>query len=262
MTVSVFYYKINLSMSKGDGVLDKGQKRSYALNFAAFICFSLALVLVVLLRLFQFDSVVIWYNKYTETLKNFEAMIQSYGASWLSVGIIFLNFLVKAIIPWFPISCICVVSGVLFKWYYAFLINIAGLVLLFTVRFFWGRRFGGGNAEKILAKYDRAHNFIDSSRFGSSLVLFLLRLFPCLPINAVSQLYSTTGISYLKYLLVSLAGFSYKLFSYTIIGHNVYDPLSANFIVPLILLLMFSGLALLALNGVFNITALKKSKSK
>lgn len=242
--------------------MDKGQKRSYALNFAAFICFSFALVLVILLRLFQFDSVMIWYNKYTDTLNHFETTIQSYGATWISVLIILLNFFVKAVIPWFPISCICVVSGLLFKWYYAFLINIAGLVLLFTVRFFWGRRFGGGNAEKILAKYDRAHNFIDSSKYGSALVLFFLRLFPCLPINAVSQLYATTSIGYIKYLLVSLAGFSYKLFSYTIIGHNVYDPLSAKFIVPLILLFMFSGLALLALNGVFNITALKKSKLK
>lgn len=242
--------------------MNKEQKRSYALNFAAFICFTLALVLIVLLRLFQYDSVVQWYNKYTDTLNNFEANIQAYGATWVSVGIILLNFLVKSIIPWFPISCICVASGVLFKWYYALAINIAGLVLLFTIRFFWGRRFGGGNAEKILSKYDRAHNFIDSSKFGSSVVLFSLRLFPFLPINAVSQLYGTTGISYIKYLLVSLCGFSYKLFSYTIIGRNVYDPMSAKFIVPLILLFMFSGLALLALNGVFNITSFKKNKLK
>lgn len=214
----------------------------------------IAFILIVLLRLFQFESVIEWYDKYTQTLDSFEQWMQANGATWYSVMIILANFFLKAIIPWFPISCICVASGVLFEWYYAIIINICGLAILFTIKYFWGKRFGGGNAEKILSKYDRAHKFIDSSKLGSTLVLFVLRLCPSLPINSVSQLYGTTDITYTKYLIVSLLGFSYKLFSYTLIGRSVFDPMSAKFVVPLILLFFFSGIVLLGLNGVIGLT--------
>lgn len=241
--------------------LNKKQSRSNILNLAAFICFTLALILLVLLRLFQIDSVVMWYNKYTDTLASYEKWIQANGTTWFSVIMILVNFIIKSVIPWFPISCICVAAGVLFPWYYALAINIVGLILLFTIRFFWGRRFGGGNAEKILSKYDSAHKFIDSSKLGSKMVLFFVRLFPCLPINSVSQLYGTTTIDYWKYLTVSLIGFSYKLCSYTLIGHNVYDPMSASFVLPFVLLFLLSGIVILALNGVISITVGTKKKA-
>lgn len=188
---------------------------------------------------------------------SYEHWIQQNGSTLFSVLIILANFFVKSVIPWFPISCIMVAAGVLFKWYYALLINICGLVILFTIRYYWGKRFGGGNAEKILAKYDKAHSFIEKGKLGSTIVLFSTRLIPCLPINAVSQLYGTTGIEYYKYLLISLAGFSYKLFSYTIIGHNVYDPLSAKFIVPFILLFVFTGVVLLTLSGAISFSSVR-----
>lgn len=233
--------------------LNKNKSRVYMLNTMAFICFLLALVLIVLLRVFRLDTFLEWYARYNDTLLTYEIWMQTYGATWISVLSILVNYALKALIPWFPIPCLCVVSGVLFEWYYALLINIAGMIILFTIKFFWGRKFGGGNAEKILAKYDTAHNFIDSSKLGSRLVLFVLRFVPCVPVNSVSCLYGTTNIPYYKYIVISVLGFTYKLFSYTIIGRNVFDPASASFIVPFILLLIFSGMVLLTLSGAFGI---------
>lgn len=240
----------------------KKKTRTYVLNFIAFICFLTALALLVMLRLFQLDRVVEWYNKYTDTLKNFELWIQSNGSTWLSVLIILLNYALKAVIPWFPLSCICVAVGAIFKWYYALAINAVGMAVLFTIKFYWGKSYGGGNAEKILSKYDRAHTLVDNSKLGSTVILFLLRLVPATPVNSVSQLYGTTGINFWKYLLVSLAGFSYKLFSYTTIGHNVFDPMSASFIIPIIFLCLFTGIVVLSLNGVISLTKLTRPKSK
>ena len=232
------------------------KSKTYALNFIAFICFVLALALIVLLRVFNHESFIRWYSKYVDTLASYEKWMLTYGATFTSVFLILLNFFLKAAIPWFPIACICVASGVLFEWYYALLINIAGAVILFTSKFYWGRRFGGGNAEKILSKYETAYEFIDKSRLGSGAVLFFLRLVPCVPVNSVSCLYGSTDISYPRYIILSLLGYTYKLFSYTLIGRSVYDPASASFIVPLILLLIFSGMMLLSLSGALELTSM------
>ncbi len=237
--------------------MKKEKSIRYILNVSAFFCFVFALVLAILLRLFRQEQFLEWYSKYTDTLLSYEIWMQAYGASAVSVIFILLNYTVKAVIPWFPISCICVVSGALFSWYYAIIINIAGLIILFSIKFFWGRKFGGGNAEKILRKYDTVYNFIDKSKTGSPLVLFVLRLIPGVSLNSVSGLYGATDISYHTFLWVSIGGFAYKLFSYTVIGRNVFDPASASFIVPIMVLSVFTGMALLAVSGVLSISPLK-----
>ena len=236
--------------------MKKKKSKTYALNFIAFICFLLALALIILLRVFNHESFIRWYSKYVDTLASYEEWMLTYGASITSVILILVNFFLKAVIPWFPIACICVASGVLFEWYHAMLINLAGMIILFSAKFFWGRRFGGGNAEKILSKYETAYEFIEESRLGSGAVLFFLRLVPCVPVNSVSSLYGSTDITYLRYIIFSVLGYSYKLFSYTLIGRSVYDPASASFIVPLILLLIFSGMVLLSLSGALELTSM------
>ena len=227
----------------------KSKKAKFSLSFAAFICFLVALALTVLLRAFKDESFLLWYGKYTDTLLYYEQWMQTYGATWISALLILANYVLKALLPWFPISCICFVSGVLFKWYYAMLINVAGLAILFTIKYFWGKRFGAGNAEKILAKSSRVSELIDSGKLGSNIVLFGLRFSPIVPINSVSCIYGTTDIRYPQYIIVSLAGFSYKLFSYTLIGRSVFDPASASFIVPFIVLFVLTGLVLLFLSA-------------
>lgn len=138
----------------------------------------------------------------------------------------------------------------LFKWYIAIPLNLIGVGIYFTAKFLWGRKHGGGNAEKILAKYDSAHRFIDSSKAGSKIVLFFSRLIPCIPIGSVSVLYGSTEIKFIEYIAISLIGFLYKIVSYVIIGRNVFDPATAGFIVPFIPLLLVSGFVLLSIGEI------------
>lgn len=234
--------------------MNKEKARSRALNISAFVCFALSVVLLIMLQLLKIESIAEWYSRLTEILMDFEKTIENLDNRWIIILVIELNFLAKSVIPWVPISCICVISGVVFHWPIALVINISGLIMLFTVRYLWGKHLGGGNAEKILAKYKKAYAFIDLNRYGSPLMLFGFRFIPCLPINSISQLYGSLEFSFAKYLIISLVGFSYKLFSYTIIGRNVYDPLSAKFIVPSIMLFFISGIVLLMINGVIHAT--------
>lgn len=237
--------------------MKKSKSWSYTLKLMALFCFVIVFALLVLLRVFSTDSFVRWYDKYTETLNSFEIWIENYGATPVAVMIIIINYAMKAVIPWFPVSCICVASAVIFKWYDALIINVIGLSLLFMLKFFWGKRFGGGNAEKLLMKYDSAHRLVDESKLGSGVVLFFTRLLPNIPINSISCIYGTTDMPLWKFVLISDMGFLYKLISYIIIGRNVFDPASASFIVPFIPLIFASGVIFLSLSSAF-----KTSKSK
>lgn len=232
------------------------------MSIASAACFLIAVLLVVLLQLLKIDSISQWYGKYTDTLIRFEKNIETMDNRWLAVIVIELNFIIKAIIPWLPISFLCVISGAMFKWYFAILINLVGLSMLFTIRYFWGRHFGGGNAHKFIAKYEKVDDIIRNDKVGRPLVLFGARLIPCIPINTISQIYGAINYKYWKYMLISLTGFAYKLFSYTVIGRNVYDPLSAKFILPIIPLFLISGLALLILNGAITVTVTARKRIK
>lgn len=238
--------------------MKKGERARFrALNIASAACFLIAVLLVVALKLLQTESIAQWYSRFTDTLMRFEQNIENLDNKWLAILIIEFNFIVKAIMPWVPISCLMVISGVMFKWYIALLINVLGLFMLFSIRYYWGVRFGGGNAKKLLSKSNEAYKFVTNQNVGSPLVLFSVRFVPCLPINTISQVYGSLGYEYWKYLLVSFAGFAYKLFSYTVIGRNVYDPLSAKFILPFVPLFLFASVGLLVINGAmtFTITA-------
>ena len=235
----------------------KSRKIGNLFNALAFFSFALAIALVVLLRVFATEEFHRWYAQYNETLNSYEHWIETYGATVIAVAVILINYLIKSFVPWFPISCICVASAVIFRWYIAATINVAGLAVFFAVRFLKGRKHGGGKAERLLEKYDRPHRFIESGKAGSKVLLFFARLIPGVPLGAVSVFYGSTKISFREYLIVSLCGISYKLFSYITIGRHVFDPASISFIGPFIPLLVLAGLVLLSLGGVISMATQK-----
>ncbi len=241
---------------------DKEKARFRALNIASGVCFLIAILLIVLLRLLKIDSISQWYGKYTDSLMRFEQNIENMDNRWLAVLVIELNFVIKAIIPWLPISFLCVISGVMFKWYIAIPINLLGLWILFTVKYYWGKSIGGGNIHKFITRYEKVYDIIKNDKVGRPLILFGARLIPCVPINSISQIYGAIDYEYWKYILISLGGFSYKLFSYTVIGRNVYDPLSTSFILPFIPLFLISSVALLVLNGAITVTVTARKRIK
>ena len=55
-----------------------------------------------------------------------------------------------------------------------------------------------------------------------------------------------------------------RIISYTFVGRNVYDPLSPEFIVPIMILAFASGISLVCVNGMWRWieTAVRKAKVK
>lgn len=227
------------------------------------VCFVISIALIVTIRLLHTDSIAQWYTRWTGALVSYEKSVENIDEKWIAALFIEANFILKSFIPWLPVSLLCFATGVIFKWYIAIPINIIGLASQMTIKYFWGKWRGGGNAEKLLSKNEAVYKIVSqNNKIGSPIALFFSRFVPCMPINAVSQLYGSYDFEYWKYLLISILGFSYKLYSYTLVGRNVFDPLATRVLLPLIPLFLFSGIALLCFNGAFTVTTTARDKIK
>lgn len=242
---------------------DKKKTVTRIVYIAAVFCFIMAVALVILIRLLHTDSIAQWYEKWTGALVSYEKSVENIDEKWIAALFIETNFILKSFIPWLPISLLCFATGVIFKWYIAIPLNIIGLATQFTIKYFWGRWRGGGNAEKLLLKNEAVYKVVSpNNKIGSPIALFFSRFIPCMPVNAVSQLYGAYDFDLWRYLLISLLGFSYKLYSYTLIGRNVFDPLATRVLLPLIPLFLFSGIVLLCFNGAFTVTITARNRIK
>lgn len=212
---------------------------------------ALSLAVFVLLISLQFEGLWRWYTQIKHSLAQLEQFILHIDISWLFALAILLLFAVKSVIPIYPTSTVCFLTGAVLPMYFAIPVNIVGFAVLLTVRYYWGSRFGAGNAWKIISKTDALRRLIQKDGKGNSALLVALRLIPGIPVNSISGIYGSFDFGYIRFIVFSIIGFMPRLISYTFVGRNIFDPLSAGFLVPLMLILFFTGLSALSVNGIW-----------
>lgn len=236
----------------------KGQRRKILLNFLGGLLLVLSVVLVIVFVFSRDAEVMKWYATYQTTLEDIESRIMSIDDVALLIAVILLIYLIKSVIPIMPISALCFLVGAVMPLYAAVSVNMLGLTIMLTVKFFWGRKLGGGSVHKLLKKNESILTFIERDGNVNPWILFVSRLVPSFPVNSISQLYGAMGFDYPSFLIVSLGGFMPKLVSYTLVGRNIFDPLSSKFLTPLIIIFAASGISILTINVI--ITKLGENK--
>lgn len=240
-------------MREGVCVLRKIDKKLY-IKFSGTLLLLLAGILCCLLAVMQIEELNRWYETWQQQLVRMEEQIASMGNRGLIVLIVMLLFTLKSVFPPVTIPAICLISGMVLPWYFALLVNIAGVAWLMTIRYFWGKRFGGGSTIKLVRQNEIVQSLLEHNGTGNPYMLFVFRLIPAFPVNSISRLYGAMQFRYRDYILISLGGFMFKILSYTIIGRNVFNPLSASFLLPIILFSFISGSILIGLFYVLDAT--------
>lgn len=231
------------------------------MNAAGFALLISAAAVSVVVYLLRYDQLWLWYNVYQEKLLEAEQFIQSLGISWKFVLTMLIVFLVRTFIPFLAVSAICVLTGAVLPSYWALIVNFLGIIIMMSIKYFEGMKFGSGNAWKIISKNERARKIIESSGKVNKALLFALRLIPGFPLGSVSRIYGSLKFPYWRFILLSAAGFAPKLLSYTFMGTNVFDPLSSAFLVPLMIVLTISGASLLCVNLIWLLVEKSVSSS-
>lgn len=242
--------------------MKKHWTRSGIMNAAGFALLISAAAVSVVVYLLRYDQLWLWYKVYQEKLLEAEQFIQSLGISWKFVLTMLIVFLVRTFIPFLAVSAICVLTGAVLPSYWALIVNFLGIIIMMSIKYFDGMKFGSGNAWKIISKNERARKIIESSGKVNKALLFALRLIPGFPLGSVSRIYGSLRFPYWRFILLSAAGFAPKLLSYTFMGTNVFDPLSSAFLVPLMIVLTISGASLLCVNLIWLLVEKSVSSSK
>ena len=229
---------------------------------SAVFSFAVAVVLIVILFLLQIDTVREKYDQYLYILQEFELRVAALQSRWLILVVIFLLFLLRSLSMMYPYPMIFIITAMVFPPYQSFFINLFGMAFTFAFRYYTGYEMGEGTLNFALKKYPAVLGAMEEDGKGNPLILLALRMVPSLPINTISHFYGSLEYSFPRYMIISVAAYVPKLISYSFIGENVYDPFSADFFVPMIVLLLFTGASLMVLRSVLGVSSLLRRKSE
>lgn len=227
---------------------------SKILTTTAILSYLVAVVLIVILCLLQIDSVKEKYDQYLYILSEFEMRVAALQNRWLILIVILLLFLLRSLSMMYPYPMVFIITAMVYPPYQSFFINLFGMAFTFAFRYYTGYEMGEGTINYALKKYPAVMSAMEEDGKGNPVILLALRMIPSVPINTISHFYGSIEYSFPKYMLLSVAAYIPKLISYSFIGENVYDPFSASFFFPIILLLIFTGTVLLILRAFLGIS--------
>jgi len=226
----------------------KARRKASLINLIGALLLIVAGVLIALLFFMNSPQLQAGYEVYNLQLQQVEDYVLNLPRLELIALAVLLLYTIKSVMPFFPISVMCFITGAVLPMTMSFAVNFAGLVILVSNRYWIGRRRGDRPTQKVLKLHPSIRAFLETDSKGKPWLLFVFRLVPYFPVNSVSHTYGSMRFDFADYTLISLLGFLPKLISYTILGHNSFQPLSIPFIVPLIIIFALSGISVIGIN--------------
>ncbi len=232
--------------------LSKEKNLSRILRFVAVSFFILAVLLSAVLIFVSLPWVQKQLNDINAWFYELELFIATFD-KLSAVGVILFLFVVKTFFPIIPFTVLFIGTGLVFSVPVAATINIVGFIILVSIKFFWGRKFGGGGAHKLLLKSKTLSNFMEFRGKGNKWMLTVLRFVPVAPVGTVSRAYGATDMEYMPYVAFSVLGFLPRIISWSVVGCNIYNPFTPGFLAPFIVLSIISGISLLLLDTLLKL---------
>lgn len=181
------------------------------------------------------------YGDYQKLNAGLENWVMSAENKPMAFFFILILFALKTFIMILPYNAIYLLSGVMFSLPIAFFVNVAGTLIQLTLSYYKGKHFQSV-LPMFLRRFRKLNNVLEKDG-GNLMLLFGLRLVPFFPLNTVSELYGSGNCGFLRFLIVSIVGLTPKIVGYTLIGKAVFRPASPLFLIPFIMLIVISSVA-------------------
>lgn len=152
----------------------------------------------------------------------------------------------KKFVNFFPLIILKIAGGHLFPTGIALLVNIAGMLICYTVSFWIGYFSGTITVDKLTKKYPKLSHIIELQHNNSFFVCFFLRIISFLPMDVVSLYLGATKIPFSRYIFASILGSLPNTILSTLLGASITKPDSPMFWVSILLMILYAGFSLLA----------------
>lgn len=163
-------------------------------------------------------------------------------------------YAVKSMSVIFPLTALFLASGVIFPFWAAVIVNLAGLFVSITLPYWIGHVSGRELIQKLSARFPKFDKLRRLSADNDIFTSYVCRAVGAVPGDVVSLLLGASGLHYGKYVLGSLLGMFPGMVLQTLMGKYLDRPLS----LPFILLFILMTVVALVSSFLFN----KKSRKK
>lgn len=232
----------------------KSKRRQTNLISAIIILATVALMIFLGICLYDQASLEIRFDAIIGWLAQLERAVVDLDTHMEILVCIFALWLAKCQLP-IPISFLCVISGMVFEVQTAILINVFCIMVFFMIKYAEGTWIGGGWAMMIL-NIHQARFIKDWVLFkgkGNPYILLISRFVPSIPLGMVSKLYGSMHYDFIYYVFLSIIGIIPRMYIYTRIGAEIYNPFSRQFIMLAMFVVLFTGITSLAFNIYYGV---------
>ncbi|MBR2410623.1 MAG: TVP38/TMEM64 family protein [Clostridia bacterium] len=150
-------------------------------------------------------------------------------------------YIVKALVFVVPASLVYVAVGAIMDPVIAVVVNLTGIFIEVSVTYWLGRFLGKDAVHKLLSKKETGRKLLEKDIQSKASVLLTIRAIPAFPIDFVSLFYGASGCAYLKYALLSLAGISWRVILFTILGDAIFSWIPMDKIILIVICLIPVG---------------------
>ncbi len=165
---------------------------------------------------------------------------------FMSALVVIGIFCIKNVLVAIPLTGLYIVCGMLFGSVWGIIVAYIGLTFEISIGFFIGRKLGKERIQPLVQKSPKAEAFYDILTQNLQTSCFIARLIPLpLPTDVVSMFFGASGFSFGSYLVFSLLGLSGSMLPYVVAGRAIMNPLSPEFLVPILIGVTISTTAFL-----------------
>lgn len=154
-------------------------------------------------------------------------------------------FALKSISIIFPLMVLYAAAGTVFPLWIAVIVNSCGLLVTLALPYFMGRFTGAELLDSLGRKYPRIGEILQFDNKNQFMLAFFLRQLGFLPADVVSMVCGSTKMNFAKYMLGSYVGMLPFLLASTLLGRNVTEPGSEEFIFSCVFIAVVSIISIL-----------------
>ncbi|NCC87611.1 MAG: TVP38/TMEM64 family protein [Clostridia bacterium] len=179
----------------------------------------------------------------------------------LAILFLLIMYALKSLSFVFPISLLMIVSGNIFNIPTAIIVNTIGVAICISTPYWIGRYYDSEFADNLINKYKKLSVLSSIQKNNDFFFSYIARVIGILPSDVVSLYMGSVGISYTRYVLGGVLGFSSRIIAITFIGSTITDPTSPAFIISFLCNIFIAIISAFIYKKLINKSSAQKDSS-